>query len=861
MEAFGSVGSTPIVAEKRRAVLKSLLKQTTVGERDFMLTLPTSKLGVDLLANHNVITTRFSDRKVNDSIPNPNKTLYNSKVSSLCYEDGFNGKRTPARGSVEDVIDIPSRYQLHTRPGFSTSLTFDPSDFNETGLFPGWDYAPSMPNSWVCPVLLLLYFVPEVRAAALLSQFKRTDVRNKTYEIALTPELGFVFDQMESLSRYGLLYPTNRVEYRPKIGVWVPSNFLTFVSTMPESEQLQVLDGSPAAIDRPRRPESFYRFLAYQFDKELSSSDFLSDVTENLMNSLNGIDFLIINQFLESSSTPPTQSMSRVLTLELKYDIFPPASDKPPIRFGELLQHSMCSSRRLRAWNSTSGGYETVVQRKVAMSLPKMLTLACGCAGRKAEDGLWAWRTDHGIEPWLPELIDITLLPDGNVEVVEYHLDTQGRETSSQFRGRASLPSGVSKVISERSSGQKRRYRLDAVVSFVPGNGADELGEEDSYGHHVLHARIPIEYKRGLLKSQAAEARKLAAKRSTPSIVSGGHDGRRNAPDFVLSASVSAEEYSKRAVAVESQVTRLNGQKNSSEWVLYNGFKVTKTFGEDARSFHIPFKEPVLVVFREVDEHGEQDISDVGNNGFDENSSSIVVPTEAMTPPSLSSVASGVNELAIANLHEGRTLAFDAEFVAVQEEESIVSEAGQKLVVRETRHAVARISLFDCTSEEVLLDDHVLPREPVVDFLTRFSGIVAEDLDPSRAPHRIISTRNAYLQLRYLRKQGCVFVGHGLKQDFATVNIIVPPHQIIDTVEIFHKPGMRYVSLRFLVNYVLGRDMQQDTHDSIEDAHAAYELYQKALEWKNEGVFDERLQEIYSYGEKTSWMIRVGATT
>jgi len=148
-----------------------------------------------------------------------------------------------------------------------------------------------------------------------------------------------------------------------------------------------------------------------------------------------------------------------------------------------------------------------------------------------------------------------------------------------------------------------------------------------------------------------------------------------------------------------------------------------------------------------------------------------------------------------------------------------------------------------------------LPREQVVDFLTRFSGIVAEDLDLVRSRHRIISTRSAYLQLRYLLDQGCIFVGHGLKQDFSTVNLIVPPNKILDTVKIFHIPGRRYVSLRFLANFVFGRDMQQDTHDSVEDARAAYELYCKALDWKKEGIWEKSLQELYSYGEKTSWKL------
>ncbi|KAG7343374.1 exonuclease [Nitzschia inconspicua] len=873
---FGAIGSTPIVADKRRTVAKSLLKETTVGEREFMLTVPTSKLGVDLLSNHAVVSKRYKGKKVKESLANPNKTLYNTKISSLCYEAGCNGskaqssrgQRTNSGGSTEEImVEIPSRYQLQTRPAFSASGAFDPSDYNDTGLLPGWDYEPSMPNSWVSPVLLLFYFIPEIRAAALASQVNDKSIGTKSYEKALVPELGFVFDQMENLSRNGLLYPSNRSPYRPKIGAWVPSNFLTFVSTMAEAEQLQVLDGSPAAVDRPRRPESFYRFLAYHLDKELSSSDFVkSRSLTNLMDSINGIDFFSSNEFIESKSSPATHSVTRALTLELSYDMLPPGADKPPVRFGELLQHSLCRGTRLRAWNSKSRSYETIVQRKIVTSLPKVLTLACACAGRKEEDGLWAWRTDHGNEPWLPEFVEIELLADGNVEVVEFHQDANGQEkTQTKFGGKKLLPAEVSALISESSVRQKRRYRLDAVMSYVVDSRDDGMEDEELMGHHVLHARVPKSYKRGLLESQAEAARRVASQRSKTSGDGLEARGGSDAQQFVLSAAVTVEDFLQRAANIDSTLEEFDkscsdGQDlASSDWVLYNGFKVSKAFAEDARAFHVPFKEPVLVVFRAVDESGEPVRSDGADVGFNVGDP-VRVPPAALKPPSLSKV-NNVNDDVVASVHEGRPLAFDAEFVAVQEEDSTLSETGQKLVSRETRHALGRKSVFDCMTKKVLLDDHVLPREPVVDFLTRFSGIVADDLDPSRAKHRIISTRNAYLQMRFLMEQGCIFVGHGLKQDFATVNLIVPPHQILDTVEIFHQPGMRYVSLRFLANYFLGRDMQQDIHDSVEDAQAAFELYEKALEWKKEGMLHQRLQEMYSYGDKTSWKIGVSETT
>lgn len=91
------------------------------------------------------------------------------------------------------------------------------------------------------------------------------------------------------------------------------------------------------------------------------------------------------------------------------------------------------------------------------------------------------------------------------------------------------------------------------------------------------------------------------------------------------------------------------------------------------------------------------------------------------------------------------------------------------------------------------------------------------------------------------------------------VNLVVPNHQIIDTVEIFHKDRMRYISLRFLTNYILSRDMQQDTHDSLEDALAAYELYLKARTLKKEGHFEKVLNDLYEYGRKTEWKLGVDA--
>ncbi len=210
-------------------------------------------------------------------------------------------------------------------------------------------------------------------------------------------------------------------------------------------------------------------------------------------------------------------------------------------------------------------------------------------------------------------------------------------------------------------------------------------------------------------------------------------------------------------------------------------------------------------------------------------------------------------------MNKGDRIAIDTEFVTVEMAEAIVKTDGTRVVLKESRQALARVSVISTKEnyQQVLIDDYILQTEPVVDYLTRFSGLTARDLDPSSSGNKrnLVSLKTVYLKLLYLVDIGCVFVGHGLRKDFRIINIHIPSSQVVDTVELYQQPMKRKIALRFLSALLIGGDIQGDTHDSIEDARAALLLHNKYLELKDLNLFNEKLQEIYTIGRKCRWQV------
>uniref|UniRef100_A0A7S3LR56 USP domain-containing protein n=1 Tax=Aplanochytrium stocchinoi TaxID=215587 RepID=A0A7S3LR56_9STRA len=352
-------------------------------------------------------------------------------------------------------------------------------------------------------------------------------------------------------------------------------------------------------------------------------------------------------------------------------------------------------------------------------------------------------------------------------------------------------------------------YELDAVISHI-----------HTSDHLVAHIRIPESYTESQIVINSVDSNKEQVNKDDANYI---RAFRRRSSTFV------------------------GNPVKGGDWVLFNDFAVSPSSIEQAVDFRHPFRNPCVLRYRRIHQEEED-----RNKIFD--STTCPITSEVFSSPSLA-LAQGPKTFVSLPLDKlpknGDLVAIDCEFVALSTEEFKVLADGTRVVTAPPRLSLARVS---CLSGDgtVFIDDYIVTPENVEDHLTRFSGLVPGDLDPKSSKHHLIPLRIAYMKLRHLVDRGCIFVGHGLNKDFRVINIFVPPENILDTVELFYL-GHRKLSLAFLASYLLEEKIQGRIHDSIEDARTALKLYQKYETFRDQGILQEKLHEIFEQGQRRNY--------
>ena len=527
----------------------------------------------------------------------------------------------------------------------------------------------------------------------------------RTKDVSLTAELGLLFNLVDSLSANGMVQPN-----RPTVKAFNPSSFISAFTLLPEAKTLALVDGIAGSLEMARRPEAVYRFIMQYIDKELTQLLTVSGDAPisdgKLVDKLQGLSFVSIVEFTSGNGAPKL-STSRNTIIDLEYNPRFHARESEIVRFGEILRYSLCKEAPLRAWCEETREYEQVLQRKIATSLPQVMSLSCCCAGAGAGKsfGLEIWQQD--VPNWLPLQVEVSIASDKSITVKE--LAKTGSESGEEwltFESGLTLSKQLSRAWeSEISSGHSEplavSYRLDAVVSFV------RCRSGESEGHHVVHIRKSSKnLELDALRRQLKRVDECLNEESNPSTL------------------VSGVPLQERLEKLQDTIKKTVGDGDASgddEWLLLNGFVVSRVTSDDARSFCASFKEPVIVVYSSVRQTDALQPSSP--------STSPRVSEQAMETLSISN--GKISKLIAEMPSKGDCLAIDAEFVCVQPESSFITLSGSKKVLREARNALARLSIISCDTDEILLDDYVLPNEPVVDYLTRFSGIRQADLGES----------------------------------------------------------------------------------------------------------------------------------
>ncbi|EGO53373.1 hypothetical protein NEUTE1DRAFT_92606 [Neurospora tetrasperma FGSC 2508] len=183
----------------------------------------------------------------------------------------------------------------------------------------------------------------------------------------------------------------------------------------------------------------------------------------------------------------------------------------------------------------------------------------------------------------------------------------------------------------------------------------------------------------------------------------------------------------------------------------------------------------------------------------------------------------------VENLEDGKVPEGEVQQGSVTAGREVYALDCEMCMTGEAEYSLTRISLVSWDGS-VVLDELVKPDKPIIDYVTRFSGITKEMIDP-------INTTLKDIQARLLDILGprSILLGHSLDSDLKALKLAHP--FIVDTSLLFpHPRGLPLKqSLKYLAQKFLNREVQKGGgtnagHDSIEDAKTCLDLVKRKCE-------------------------------
>ena len=184
--------------------------------------------------------------------------------------------------------------------------------------------------------------------------------------------------------------------------------------------------------------------------------------------------------------------------------------------------------------------------------------------------------------------------------------------------------------------------------------------------------------------------------------------------------------------------------------------------------------------------------------------------------------ADGWVDANVSKIEDGVSSSLDAEQGSLLQGRRVLALDCEMCEVEGDEQALTRISIVDWDGS-IMIDELVKPSLPITNYLTPYSGITAQQLDP-------VSTTIGQIQERLLAllTPNTILVGHSLNADLAALKLTHP--FIIDTTLLYPHPRGPPLksSLKYLSQKNLNREIQKghgsSGHDSIEDAIACLDL-------------------------------------